>query len=100
GLTSESGKTNGPFLALNCRVDGQHCEPDANAIEHYAVPGFGHSQSFTWVCHSVKAGQHIIEILATGINFGSLPNLIEKIVVTNRTLVVLAARTQRTGGDH
>jgi hypothetical protein len=92
GLTSQTGKTNGPFLALNCSIDGHDCEPNTNSIEHSAPPGSGHGQSFTWIAHSVAAGSHTVEILATGINFGSLPNLIEKIVVTNRTLTVLAAR--------
>ena len=96
GLTSETGKANGPFLALNCNVDGQHTPPNTNSIEHYSIAGFGHAQSFAWVAHSVTAGPHTVDILATGINFGSLPNLIEEIVITNRTLVVLAAHTQHS----
>src|SRR6266567_2356798 len=47
GLTSETGKTNGPFLALNCDIDGQHIPPNTNSVEDYAIAGFGHAQSFT-----------------------------------------------------
>ena len=95
GLTSTVGKTYGPFLALQCQVDGVFCAPNANSIEQYALPGLGHGQSFTWVVHHAKAGNHAVEIIATGINFGFAPGLIEEIVVTNRTLVVLAARIKR-----
>jgi hypothetical protein len=96
GLTSTATKTNGPFLALNCNFDGTPCEPNVNSIEDYAVPGFGHSQSFTWIVHNAKAGPHKIEIIATAINFGSGAGLIEEIDITNRTLTVFAARIERT----
>ena len=94
GITSDPAKTNGPFLALSCQIDGQLCEPNTNYVESYAVPGYGHAQSFTWVVPSATSGQHKIDILATGINIGAPPAL-DEIVITNRTLIVQAARLIR-----
>jgi hypothetical protein len=56
------------------------------------------TQSFTWVFHNATAGDHFVAIIASGINFGSGSGVVEEIVITNRTLVVFAARTKPSKG--
>jgi hypothetical protein len=75
-----------PIVFIKCEIDqGTPCQPDINAVE-FLYPQFCcDTRSFTWVVHAVGKGIHTITIQ---LGMGN-PTFA---VITNRTLVVEAAR--------
>ncbi len=77
----------GPIALVKCEIDGAPCEPNGNALEFGNNLGFGDARSFTWVVHKTLKGQHTITIFAGLANPQNA-----QLIITNRTLVVEAAR--------
>lgn len=74
-----------PIVFVKCKIDGSPCQPDFNSVE-FLYPQFCcDTRSFTWVVHAAKKGIHTLTILWGMGNPTSA-------VITNRTLVVEAAR--------
>jgi hypothetical protein len=74
-----------PIVFVKCEFDGTPCEPNANPIE-FLYPQFCcDSRSYSWIVHAAPRGSHNVAILWSMGN----PTLA---IVTNRTLVVQAAR--------
>jgi len=85
GSVAPPSDTRIPIVFVKCEIDGIPAEPNFNSVE-FLYPQFCcDTRSFTWVVHSAEAGTHTIKIL-WGMGNPTLA------VVTNRTLVVEAAR--------
>ena len=85
GSVAPSGSAMIPIVFVRCEIDGQPCEPDANPVE-FLYPQFCCDvRSFTWVVPRADRGSHTIDILWGMGNPTSA-------IVTNRTLLVQAAR--------
>ncbi len=86
GVSAQSpGQTTIPIVFVRCEIDGVACQPDSNPVE-FLYPLFCcDTRSFTWVVHNASTGLHRVSIRWGMGNPGSA-------VVSNRSLVVLAAR--------
>jgi hypothetical protein len=85
GLVSPSS-TQTVEVAINCDVDGNPCEPDANGVE-FLYPTFCcDARSFTWISPAGK-GAHTVRISWTTQNSGTAS-------IQNRTLHVEAVPTK------
>ena len=74
-----------PIVFVKCQIDGTPCQPNFNPVE-FLYPQFCcDTRSFTWVVHAARRGNHTVTILWGMGNPTST-------VITNRTLVVEAAR--------
>jgi hypothetical protein len=86
GVSAQNpGQTTIPIVFVKCEIDGVACQPNSNPVE-FLYPLFCcDTRSFTWVVHNALTGPHKVSIRWGMGNPGSA-------VVTNRSLVVLAAR--------
>jgi len=74
-----------PIVFVKCEIDGTPCQPNSNPVEFLYPPFCCDTRSFTWVVHAAGRGIHTVTILWGMGNPTSA-------VITNRTLVVEAAR--------
>ena len=74
-----------PIVFVKCEIDSTPCQPNFNSVE-FLYPQFCcDTRSFTWVVHAAGKGTHRVTIL---LGMGNPTSAI----ITNRTLVVEAAR--------
>ena len=81
-----------PIVFIKCEIDGTPCQPNSNTVEYLYPQYCCDSRSFTWIVHSTTAGVHNVRILWGMGNPTSA-------VLTNRTLAIQAARTERRGSS-
>jgi hypothetical protein len=91
GSVQPSSGSQIPIVFIKCQVDGQPCEPNVNQVEFLYPQYCCDTRSFTWAAHKVNKGAHKVSILWGMGNPTSA-------IVTNRTLVVTAAKLPKGRG--